>query len=175
MNDGIGQNTHYGSHAHSPSSVKQADRGLRITPLLRFLQRVESGEDSSFEFTTLIVPMILMILLVAFATIVRASQMPIWTAASECAHGAISSETESVGRAQGTQAAMDSLQGNAIDQSSVQVLISGNWVPDSPITCEVKYNIDVHNLAFVSELTGGYVPMSAQITLRMEPYKSKWQ
>jgi hypothetical protein len=120
-------------------------------------------------------PLILMILLVAFATIVRATQMPIWTAASECAHEAIVSLTENIGRAQATQAALDSLHSNAIDATSVVINITGTWEPNTPITCQVQYNIDVHNLAFISEVTGGYIPMSAQVTLRTEPYKSKWQ
>jgi hypothetical protein len=146
-----------------------------LAPLLCLLRKVERGEDSSFEFITLIVPIILMILLVAFATIVRAAQMPVWTAASECAHAAIFSLTESTSRDQATQAALDSLYGNAIDPASVQIVITGDWTPNSTITCKVSYNIDVHNLAFISELTGGYVPISAQVKLRIEPYKSKWQ
>lgn len=143
--------------------------------LARFVRTAERGEDSSFEFTTLIMPIILMILLVAFATIVRATQMPIWTAASECAHEAVVSLTENIGREQATQAALASLHSNAIDPTSVVINITGNWEPDSPITCQVQYNIDVHNLAFISEVTGGYIPMSAQVTLRTEPFKSKWQ
>ncbi len=135
----------------------------------------ERGEDSSFEFTTLVVPIILMILLVAFASIVRAAQMPIWNAASECARQAVASQTEATGRRQGTDAALASLNNNAIDPTSVEIIITGAWVQNSSITCQVNYNIDVSNLAFIYELTGGVVPMSAQVTLRTEPFKSKWE
>ena len=147
----------------------------RFLCFARCARSAERGEDSSLEFNTLVVPIILMILLVAFASIVRAAQMPIWNAASECARQAVASQTEATGRRQATDAALASLNNNAIDPTSVEIIITGDWTPNSPINCLVNYNIDVSNIAFISELTGGFVPMSAQVTLRTEPFKSKWQ
>lgn len=140
----------------------------------RLWSRLQRGEDSSYEFTMAIVPIIAVILMIAFATLVRASQMPIWMAATECARSATATRSESVGREQGEQAAIDSLRGNSIQITAVTVEITGDWTPDSPVTCRVSYNIDTSGVAGFAELTGGRVPMSAEVTLRMEPYKSKW-
>ncbi|MCL4505277.1 MAG: hypothetical protein M1434_12150 [Chloroflexi bacterium] len=153
---------------------RQAQR-RSLSLLARLFHSAESGEDSSFEFSSVILPMVLMVLLVAFATVVRAAQMPIWTAASECARAAVASETESNGRQLATNAAYESLYGNAIDPTSVQVTITGDWTPDTLITCHVTYNIDMSRLAFFAELTGGSVRMDAEVSLRTEPFKSKWQ
>jgi hypothetical protein len=143
--------------------------------LSRFLRLLEHGEDSSFEFTTMIVPMVLMILMITFATLVRAAQMPVWTAASECARQGIASETEIVGRQQALDAAMQALLGYTIDPASIRVnIITVDWLPGSPVTCQVSYNIDTTNVAFFSELTNGHVSMAAEVTLRIEPFTSHW-
>jgi Flp pilus assembly protein TadG len=137
--------------------------------------RAERGEDESYEFTVVIVPIVVMILLIAFATVVRAAQMPVWAAASACAREAIASADETIGRNQGERAAWNSLNGNVINASAVQVVITGTWAPNTPVTCQVSYNIDVSGIVGFNEMTGGSVPMSAQVTLRTEPYKSRWR
>ncbi len=157
----------------APATRQTPKRVLSLLVVL--VRRAESGEDSSFEFSSVIVPMVIMVLLIAFATIVRAAQMPVWTAASECARAAVASESEYIGRQQARDAALQSLYGNAIDPSSVVITITGDWTPDTLVTCHVHYDIDMSRLAFFAELTGGAVPMDAEVSLRTEPFKSKWQ
>ena len=154
-----------------------APRSARVSArssALWILRQAERGEDSTFEFTTAIVPITVMILLIAFATIVRSAQMPAWMAASECARAAVATLTESKGRQDAEQAAVDSLSGNQISSTSVQIVITGDWTPSSLVSCSVSYAIDVSGVAGFAELTGGSIPMTAQVALRMEPYKSKW-
>lgn len=146
----------------------------RLAALKRLARRSERGEDTSFEFTAVILPIVLMILLITFATLVRSSQMPAWMAATECARAAVATEDEGLGREQGEQAAVDSLVGNSIQVKNVRITITGDWTPDTPVACRVSYDIDTSTLAFFAELTGGAVPMVAQVVLRTEPYKSKW-
>ena len=48
--------------------------------LARLLRQLERGEDESFEFTALITPIMVLLMMIAFAVLVRSSQMPAWTA-----------------------------------------------------------------------------------------------
>jgi hypothetical protein len=164
MNEGRGLRT----------SRLAAARGLRRRAM-GWLRQAERGEDTTYEFTVWIVPIVIMILLIAFATLVRAAQMPAWSAASECARAAIATLDESLGRTQGTRAAFDSLRGNFIKATAATVTIAGNWTPNSSVTCRVSYDIDLSELAGFNDLTGGAIPMSAEVTLRVEPYKSRWR
>lgn len=150
-------------------------RGARGSWLRQWLRQAERGEDQSFEFTSVIVPIMIMIMLIAFGTLVRAAQMPVWTAASECARMGIASADETSGRQQAEEAALASLTGNAINISSVDIDITGDWTPNSPVTCRVSYDIDISGIAGFAELTGGRVPVLAEVTLRTEPFKSKWR
>ena len=138
------------------------------------LHCAERGEDESFELTVMIVPLVLMMLLIAFVTAVRSSQMPAWTAASECARAAIATLNEGIGRAQGMRAAMGSLIGNNISTDAVNVVINGSWTPNGTASCQVSYDIDVSDIAGISVISGGKIPISALVTMRVEPYKSRW-
>jgi hypothetical protein len=142
-----------------------------------WVRQAERGEDQSYEFSSVIVPIVLMILGIAFATLVRAAQMPVWTAASECARQAIVSADEDTGRANGERAALSALSGNVIGIANVDVNVdvAGVWGPDAPVTCHVSYDIDTSGIAFFAELTRGVVPVSAEVTLTIEPYKSRWR
>jgi hypothetical protein len=143
-------------------------------PLQHWLHQAERGEDSSFEFTASILPILVMILLISFATLVRASQMPAWSAASDCARAAIATLDEGLGRDQAQRAALASLAGNSINASAGQILITGAWEPNAPVTCRVSYDIDVSGIPMIGDLAGGIVPVQASVTLRVEPYKSRW-
>jgi Flp pilus assembly protein TadG len=145
-------------------------RGIRDV-----LRQAERGEDTSFEFTVAMVPLTMMILIIAFTSIVRSAQMPLWSATSECARMAVATEIEATGRARGEEAARALLEGYFIKPGSVQVNITGDWTPDSVVTCRVSYDIDVSGIAGFAELTGGRVPMSAEVSLRVETHKSQWR
>jgi hypothetical protein len=142
----------------------------------RMLRAAERGEDSSFEFTVMIVPMVLMMSLIAFATLVRSSQVPAWTAASECARAAIATLDEDIGVAQGRRAAMNSLSGNFIRATGLTVNVAyGTWDRGSTVTCRVDYNIDLDGVVLMdSFFPGNKVPMSAEVSLRVERFKSRW-
>lgn len=144
--------------------------------LARVVRAAERGEDSSFEFTVMIVPMMLMMSLIAFATLVRASQVPAWTAASECARAAIATLDEDIGVAQGRRAAMNSLNGNFIRAAGLNVDVNyGAWERGSTVTCRVNYAIDLDGVVLMdSFFPGNKVPMSAEVSLRVERFKSRW-
>jgi hypothetical protein len=145
---------------------------------LRFAHRVwrwaERGEDTSFEFVAAIAPIVIMILLIAFVVIVRASQMPAWSAAANCARSAVATLNESIGRQQGLYAAQQSLLGNSINAINSQIAISGSWAPGAQVTCQVSYDVDVSWIGFIAEMTGGKVHVQASVTMSVEPYKSHW-
>ncbi|GEM_PF-4949918 len=143
--------------------------------LARLLRQLERGEDESFEFTALITPIMVLLMMIAFAVLVRSSQMPAWTAASECARAAIATLDEEIGRAQGLTAAYDSLNGSFVRASTGSVSINGTWTPFSNVTCTVTYDIDVSGITFFADLTGGRVPVTAVVTMQVEPHKSRWQ
>jgi hypothetical protein len=147
----------------------------KVIGLRDHIARCERGESETFEFTALIVPLVVMISMIAFATLVRSKQMPAWSAASECVREAVSTRDEDTGREQGTQAALDMLAGNYVDPSTAQVKIEGTWEPGTAVTCQVTYVVDVSGIPLVGDLAGGGVTMSGQVTLRTEPYKSRWQ
>ena len=151
-------------------------RRLALRRIMRGLARgLERGDAESFEFTVSMVPITVMILLIAFATLVRAAQMPAWMAATECARAATSTQNEALGREQAERAARDALSGNPVRASSSLILITGEWAPNAPVTCRVSYNIDVSAIPGFAELTGGNVPVVTEVTLRIEPYKSRWE
>jgi hypothetical protein len=139
------------------------------------VHKLEHGEAENFEFTTLIIPLVVMISLIAFATLVRSKQMPAWSAASECVRQAIATQDETIGREQGTQAALAMLAGNYVNPATAQVKIEGTWQPGTLVTCQVSYVIDVTGIPVMGELTGGGVTMSGKVSLHTEPNKSRWQ
>ncbi len=116
----------------------------------------------------------ILILAIAFVVVVRASQMPAWSAASDCARAAIATLDENIGRQQAILAAEQSLYGNSINAMDGQILVTGTWSPGSQVTCKVSYDIDVSWIGFLSDVTGGKVPVSASVTMVVEPYKSNW-
>jgi hypothetical protein len=145
---------------------------------LRFVHRVwrqaERGEDTSFEFVAAIGPIVIMILTIAFVVVVRASQMPAWSAAANCARAAVATLDESIGRQQALNAAQQSLLGNSINATNSQIAISGNWSPGAQVTCRVSYDVDVSWIGLFAEMMGGKVPVQASVTMSVEPYKSNW-
>jgi len=157
-------------------SNAQRRGGWQLQALARVLCVAERGEDLSFEFTVMIVPMVLMMSLIAFASLVRASQVPAWTAASECARAAIATLDQDIGVAQGERAAMNSLKGNFIRATDLSIDVEfGDWDRGSTVTCRVNYNIDLDGVVLMdSFFPGNKVPMSAEVSLRVERWKSRW-
>ncbi len=147
---------------------------MAVTAVSSVLRQAEKGEDTSFEFVSVIGPIVFMILTIAFVVVVRGSQMPAWSAASECARAAVATLDENIGRAQAQRAAEESLAGNSIKASSGQIVITGDWSANSTVTCTVSYNVDVSWIQILSEFTGGSVPVTASVSMRVERYKSIW-
>jgi hypothetical protein len=150
----------------APSSAQH-----RCRHLYRALER---GEDTSFEFVTAIVPIMIMILLIAFVVIVRGSQMPAWSAASDCARAAVATLDESLGRQQALVAAQRSLLGNSVSAKDSYITIKGSWTPGAQVTCQVAYDVDVSWIEFLNAVTKGKVLVYASVTMTVEPYKSNW-
>lgn len=141
----------------------------------RAYRALERGEDQGFEFTAVIIPIMMMIVLIGFSTVVRSSQMPAWSAAGECARMAVATVNPAIGAAQARRAAVQSLNGNTIRALNPQIIVTGNWAPGSTVTCSVSYDIDVSGMLGIGGFVGGKIPVSAQVTLRVDPYKSRWQ
>ena len=142
--------------------------------LLHICHVAERGEDTSFEFVTAIVPILIMILLIAFVVIIRGSQMPAWSAASDCARAAVATLDENIGRQQATLAARQSLLGNSISAMDSFITIDGSWSPGAKVTCQVTYDVDVSWIEFLNAVTKGKVQIYASVTMTVEPYKSNW-
>ncbi len=141
------------------------------------LHRYERGEDESFEFTMVISPLFIMIVLIAFATVARTELMPAWSAASECARAAVTTMDSDAGREQGTNAALGLLASNYVnpDTAVVEVTPYGTWEPDTPVTCSVNYAIDVSGIPLFAQFTGGAIQVSGSVTLNTESNTSRWQ
>ena len=135
----------------------------------------ERGDGSAFEFTVAIIPLVMMLVLIAFTSIVRASQMPAWSAASECARAAVATMDPSLGATQARRAATNSLIANNISASAATITITGDWTPGGSVTCRVAYDIDVSVVLGLANVTNGTIPMVVSITLLVEPNKSSWQ
>lgn len=150
----------------------QWTRCLRI--LLRNAQR---GEESSFEFTVMLLPMTMMITLIAVVTLVRASQLPVWTAATACARAGIATLDESIGTRQAEAAGMNSLIANNISATSapvVTVSTPDGWMRGKPLVCTVSYNINAGIIPGFSDDYPSGIPVSAEVELNIEGFKSKW-
>ncbi len=156
----------------------QIGRRHKIVSRVRvLLNKAERGEDTSFEFTAAVLPMAVMITLIALTTLVRSSQLPLWTAALSCARAAAATLDPTIGEDQGEAAGMASLLNNNISTKSQPVVnvTYGDWGRGKPVTCEVSYGIDVSGIPGFSEMVpGGSYPMSASITLPIDPFKSQW-
>lgn len=142
--------------------------------LSRYIHITQRGEDTSFEFVTALVPIIILILMIAFVVIVRASQMPAWSAASDCARAAVATLDQNIALQQGTLAAQQSLIGNSISAMDSYIKITGSWNPGDKVTCQVSYDVDVSWLGFLADITKGKVLVYASVTMTVEPYKSNW-
>ncbi len=153
-------------------------RRQRAASLVRILlNKAERGEDTSFEFTAAVLPMAVMITLIALTTLVRSSQLPLWTAAMSCARAAAATLDHSIGEDQGEAAGMTSLLNNNINAKAAPIVqvTANEWARGKPVTCEVSYDIDVSGIPGFSELVpGGSYPMSASVTLPIDPWKSRW-
>lgn len=154
-------------------------RRAKIASLVRvLLKNAERGEETSFEFTVFVLPILMMIILIAMTTLVRSSQLPVWTAATACARAAIVTLDERIGRDQGTTAALNSLLSNNISASAapdVVISVPKDWLRSKPLICTVTYNIDVSAIpGFSSMVPGGVVPVEATVELNIEGFKSKW-
>ena len=152
---------------------------LKAASLVRVLRKnAERGEDTSFEFTVAVLPMAMMITLIALTTLVRSSQLPVWTAATACARAAIVTLDEGIGLEQGEDAAMNSLVSNNISAAaapSVSISTPQGWMRGKPLVCTVTYNIDVSGIPGFSEMVpGGTYPVEAEVELNIEGFKSKW-
>ena len=155
----------------------RADKPLRAAE--QCLRNAERGDDASFEFTVAIVPLMLMVCLIAFATVIRSAQMPAWTAASECARAGIATLDPAIGKAQAEDAGNKSLHGNYLSGSVGAAHIvqpdAANWKRGADLTCRVNYNINVSGILMLEGLLPGNVlPMQVDVTLKIEPYKSAW-
>lgn len=139
------------------------------------LRHFERGEDESFEFTMVMSPLLVMIVLIAFATVARTELMPAWTAASECARAAVATMDANLGRQQGIDAALGLLASNYVNPATAQVNVTGTWQPDTPVTCSVNYPIDVTGIPIFAQLTGGAIHVSGSVTLNTESNTSRWQ
>jgi hypothetical protein len=141
------------------------------------LRRAERGEDESFEFTVVVIPLVVMVMLIAFATITRTELMPAWSASSECARAAITTVDPAIGKQLGTDAALGMLASNYVNPNTalVEFSASSTWEPDTPVTCSVSYPIDISGIPWFNELMGGAIHVSSSATLRTEPYTSRWQ
>lgn len=138
-------------------------------------RRLERGEAETAEFTLAVIPLLILVMLIAAAALIRPAQLPVFFAARECARAASVSLNHSLGLEQGIEAAVASLRGNSLStaQASVSVWADGAWRRGDPVTCQVRYQIDVSTLPMVGAAFG-VVNAEAEASARIEPGKSRW-
>lgn len=150
----------------------------RLSKAIRTLLRnVQRGEESSFEFTVMVLPMAMMITLIAVVTLVRGSQLPLWTAATACARAGITTLDESIGIRQAEEAGMNSLTANnigATNEPSVDVSTPQGWARGKPLICTVSYTINAGTVPGFSDNFPSGVPVTASVEQTIEGYKSQW-
>lgn len=135
----------------------------------------ERGEAETAEFTLGVVPLVLLVMLIAAAAIARPAQLPVFFAAQACARAASVSVDPDIGLRQGIEAAADALRGNSLSatSASIRVWSDGAWQRGEPVTCQVRYDIDLSGLPMVGAAFG-VIPAEARVTTRIEPAKSRW-
>ena len=163
----------------------------------RVLRRAQQGEDATFEFTVMVVPMVALVFMIGFVTIYWASRLPARAAASDCARAAVATLNQNVGVIQGEKAGRLSLAGNNINSSDTDpnVVIqvtpnTGGWRRGDEVTCTVRYTIHLANTSttavaapgsFEQLLTGipaGVDPAALviveRVKMKVDPLKSNW-
>lgn len=162
---------------------RQIDKAIHALPGIaqragrqNLLRNIERGDGDSFEFTVTAMPILMLIGMIAFATIVRTSQMPAWDAAFNCARLATSSRSISLGESQGQEAALRSLNSNFVKVKNARIDVQ--QVPDAgqvgAVRCTVSYDIDVEGIFLMGPITGGKVPMTASVLLDRQRFQSDW-
>jgi Flp pilus assembly protein TadG len=161
------------------------------------LRKAERGEDATFEFSMMIVPMMAVIFMIAFVAIYWASKLPARAAATECARVASATLDQAIGVDQGELAGRESLANNNInaDLSNPFVLVqvtpsTGGWNRGDIVTCTVRYRINLADSSQAPAIADGSVdellngipanvaPAGLEIVeivrMKVDPLKSKW-
>ena len=178
---------------------KEADEADKEAAMKRVQQRLQTilrqaqlGEAATFEFTVMIVPMMILILLIGMITIYWGTRMPARRAASDCARAAIATLDAPTGIAQGRAIAQESLKGNNMNADSFHIDIFGDWSPGGKVTCTVRFRIllpndstpqtnlgsaetwfDINNV--ITLIDDKALVVIEGVTLEVEPFKSEWK
>ena len=132
----------------------------------------ERGHASSIEFIWFVPILTAIIGLIAYTVLARSAQIPVWTAARECARVASTSSKAGRGSALGVQAAMGSLAGNNLlaERATVSVQHSGGRT--ASVTCTVSYSVGLGGIPMVSWFSFDVLSIQSSYTLLAEPYRS---
>ena len=138
-------------------------------------RRLERGEAETAEFTLVIVPLLILVMLIAVTTLTRPAHLPVFFGARECARASSISLNLSIALQQGIEAAGSPLRGNSLStaQASVSVWADGAWQRGEPVICRVSYRVDVSGVPMVGAAFG-VVDAEAEASARIEPGKSRW-
>ena len=174
--------------------MKYLNRLLRsIVPIAQKLRQAERGNDTTFEFTVWVVPLVTMVFLIGVVVIYWSSRLPVRAAAVDCARAAIATLKESVGVNQGEEAGLQSLHKNNINaqNATVEVTTGGGWSRGDAVTCTVRVKIDLGNnqprpapgsftfldllLSPTSSIGSDGIEIVEAVTMHIEPLKSNWK
>ena len=133
-----------------------------------------------------LVPLIMAVLLLAllfglvlFVSQVQPVKVLVAAAARNCARTGVETLAAGRGLDQATVTAVETaMAGTAIDPQglSVRAYSANVWGRGQVFVCEAGYNVRVDHLPLVNWFyPRGYVPLRAQVSLDIEPYKARWE
>jgi hypothetical protein len=147
----------------------------QLRKLFRYFER---GDAESISFLTAVPVLVALLTMVAAGAYALPVRPMVWSAARECARAASATLDEGLGVAQGIRAA-EAVLGGANDRRgnwTVNITHDGPfWARGVNVTCSVTYSVDMSGFT----VSGFFAPpnaltLTSQVTLRIEPFKSRW-
>lgn len=134
--------------------------------------RCERGHASSIEFIWFVPILAAIISLIAYTVLARSAQIPVWTAARECARVASATTKAGRGTALGAQAALGSLAGNNLSVERATVSVQHGGGRSASVTCTVSYSAGLGTLPLSGWFGIDVFSVQSSYTLLAEPFRS---
>ena len=141
------------------------------------LNEDERGQGQALTLVFVIFFLALLLGLGVFVAHVQPVKVAVHAAACNCARMAVETLSENRGPDQGYAAAVQTMAHQNFDVKGLEVIFERNtWDRGETIACRVRYAVAVDWIPFVKLFyENGAVPLEGVSTLRIEPYKSRWE
>ena len=112
-----------------------------------------------------------------FVAHIQPVTVAVHAAARNCARMGIETLSEARGPEQALAAARETLAFQNFDPARAQITLEHyTWDRGEMVTCRVRYAVYVGWMPFVRTFYGGdAIPLEGVASLRIEPYKSRWE